>query len=385
MANDPVSSPSLLARAQTFFGSRRGKATLLVGLFILVFGAAGVAAYNRYVASEETSGVGSFLPDLTLNSGPAKHPAVLTGEAVEEERAKRRPLAVMVENHPEARPQAGLVHADVVWEAIVEGGITRFMAIFSSEDAGKIGPVRSARPYYVHWAAGFNALYAHAGGSQAALALIPNTSQIVDLPHTAAYFHREPKPGIASEHTLFTSTEKLYEFAKEKEVSLDASITSYKFEDDAKAEDRPASAKVGVEFSTANYNVEWNYERDPNYYTRTMAGEKHVDRESGDQITAKNIVVIEVDRRYDGNTNQGKGEWFMTTEGSGKATIFQNGTVIEGQWKKTGIGDMLKIYDGTNGMELPLVRGTTWFEVVPPGTTVTHEETAAAPTTTPQS
>ncbi len=168
------------SRLRTFLTSQRGRAILLVAVVVLIFGGAVWAAYARSKGKASISSVKSLLPGFTLSNGPATKAALLTGLNVVESNATRRPLAVMVENHPDARPQVGLIHADWVFEAIVEGGITRFMAVFSSEDADTIGPIRSARPFYVHWAAGLNALYVHAGGSQAALALIPTVTQIVD-------------------------------------------------------------------------------------------------------------------------------------------------------------------------------------------------------------
>src|SRR3990167_7478810 len=352
MPEEELLRPTLVDRFKTFVASRRGKAIMVVTLFVLVFGAAGLAAYTRYFSPESSAGgASSLLPSFTLSDGPAQKPGVLTGAPTDEKLANRRPLAVMIENHPDARPQSGLVHADIVWEAIVEGGITRFMAIFSSEDVDKIGPVRSARPYFIHYAAGFNALYAHAGGSQAGLALIPETKQIVALPHAAAYFHREAQDGLASEHTLYTSTKDLYAYATEKKASTDAKIDGFKFADDAKSADRPSLANLSINFSSDTYKVDWTYDPTSNSYKRSLVGKPHVDRVSGDQFTVKNVAVIEVERRYDANTNQGKGEWFMTTEGSGPAKLFQNGTMIEGTWKKAGIGDMLKLSD-KNGKEL---------------------------------
>lgn len=317
------------------------------------------------------------IPNLTTNATPeppVTFEAVLDGRQVaSEELAKRRPLAVMVENHPEARPQAGLVQASHVWEAIVEGGITRFMAVFSSQDAEKIGPIRSARPYFISWAAGYQALYAHAGGSQAGLALLAKTDDVVDLQHSARYFAREPQPGIASEHTLFSTSKDLYDYAAAKKASLTADVATTRFIDEIATADRPQGGSVTIDFSSATYKVEWTYDSESNSYKRNLAGEPHKDRVNDEQITAKNIAVLTVSRRYDSTTNQGKGEWFMTTEGSGKALLFQNGRAITATWKKPAQDSFLKLYDEKD-QELGFVAGTTWFEVAPPDISVTHTE-----------
>ncbi|MBI4185590.1 DUF3048 domain-containing protein [Candidatus Berkelbacteria bacterium] len=364
-------------RLRTVLVGKQGRAVLGIGLFVLVFGAALWAAYARYAGDGGTSttnpGGKRFLPSFSLSDSQTTKSAILTGQAVASERATRRPLAVMIENHPDARPQAGLVVADMVFEAIVEGGITRFMAVFGSQEAETIGPIRSSRPFYVAWAAGLHALYAHAGGSQAALALIPTVNEIVDLPHAAAYFQREPKPNVATEHTLFSSTKQLYSYATEKKASTDAQIKSYRFTNDGPLATRPASAKATINFSTQAYQVDWQYEPSTNRYARSLAGQAHVDRTSGDQITASNIAVLTVARSFDPNTNQGKGEWSMQTEGSGKLLLLQNGTVTEGTWKRPTRSDLPLLLDD-KGRELELVRGTTWFEIVPPDIAVSHEE-----------
>ncbi|MBI4022924.1 DUF3048 domain-containing protein [Candidatus Berkelbacteria bacterium] len=362
----------------------RGRLILLSSIVLVVIGAS-LAAYQRYFASEPAPAAVTegLLPTVTVAEAETR-PSSLDGTSVSPELADQRPLAVMIENHPDARPQAGLSEAGAVWEAMVEGGITRFMALYAPRSASKIGPVRSARTQYLHWAAGYKALYAHAGGSQGALALIPTLSGIVDLPHTAAYFHREPQPGIASEHTLFTSTSELYDFAKEKGASLTADFGEIRFSQDGALADRPASASVSVDFSTDSYKVDWTYDREKNHYTRSLAGSPHVDKVSGDQLTAKNIVVLVVERSFNPNTNQGKGEWTYVTEGAGKVYIFHEGIMSQGTWKKERKDTLLKLYY-EHGEEIPLVAGATWYEVIPPDREafLTHSETAVDTSTEP--
>ncbi len=350
---------------------------VVLGAVILT--AVGVTVYRRYVAAP--SGTGSTVPDATLpgitieqpTPKPTTEASPLDGTQVAPELAHRRPLAVMVENHPDARPQAGLGSAANVWEAITEGGITRFMAVFGPHDADKIGPVRSARPYFIAWASGYQALYAHAGGSQAGLALLAGTKNVVDLPHSGSYFHREPRPGIATEHTLFTSSSELYAYADAKQAATDTQdFEGFKFQDDAAVADRPEAGSIAIKFSSASYEVRWEYHRDTNSYRRSLAGTAHTDKNTGEQITTKNVAVLRVDRRYDPNTNQGKGEWFMTTEGSGKATLFRDGQTIEATWKKPSQGEMLKLY-GADGAELAFDRGQIWFEVAPPEVSVVSQ------------
>lgn len=358
---------------------RRAVALGLAGIVLIV---AGVAAYTRYLKPDAPTpaivydDAGQPLPIVSTQTtppAPTTEASALNGIAVDPALAKRRPLAVMVENHPEARPQAGLSAAANVWETMTEGGITRFMGIFSPADADKIGPVRSARPYFIAWASGYHALYAHAGGSQAALGILGKTSDVVDLPHAAKYFHREPRPGIASEHTLFTSSKELYDYAASKKAATEvADFPGFKFHDEAALDKRPATATVTIDFSAPSYLVKWVYDKEKNAYSRNLAGQPHTDANTKEQIFTKNLVVLTVDRRYDPNTNQGKGEWFMTTEGQGKALLFKDGQKTEATWKKPAAGDMLRLY-GSDGEELTFNRGQIWFTVIPPDVTAKSE------------
>ena len=137
------------------------------------------------------------------------YPGILDGVMTDKESSQRHPLAIIVENHPDARPQAGLTKASVVYEAIAEGGITRFLAVFGTNQADKVGPVRSARTYFVNWAEGYNAFFGHVGGNMDALDKI-KADKVYDLDEFAFGndYWREGT-GVAIEHTAFTSTENL--------------------------------------------------------------------------------------------------------------------------------------------------------------------------------
>ncbi len=370
------------AKRRTSWQNPRVRRALGATLSIVILATAGAAAYRRYVTSDSiapsttTDNPAVDLPLINAEQ-PAPKPTTeaspLDGTQVSPELAHRRPLAVMVENHPDARPQAGLSSAANVWETMTEGGITRFMGVFGPHDADKIGPVRSARPYFIAWASGYHALYAHAGGSQAGLALLGSAKNVVDLAHTGAYFHREPRPGIATEHTLFTSSKELYDYAAAKKATTDSQdFTGFKFQDDAAEAARPDTATITIKFSSASYDVKWEYDKASNTYKRFLAGAKHTDKNTGEQLATKNVVALTVDRRYDAGTNHGKGEWFMTTEGSGKALLFRDGQKTEATWKKPSQGEMLKLYDA-DGNELAFDRGQIWFEIVPPDVSVASQ------------
>jgi hypothetical protein len=311
-------------------------------------------------------------PGLTkeMRQEPTKEPNILNGLPVETAYARRRPLAIMIENHTEARPQVGLTKAAVIYEAIAEGGITRFLAVFGPYDAEKIGPVRSARQYYVEWVKGMDALYAHVGGSQEALGLI-RTLKIADLDQfrwgSQAYW-REPKVGVAVEHTMFTSTVKLYEVAKKAKHDLAASLTPYLFKKEVPVEERGSTQTITVDFSTPAYKVVWTYDAANNTYLRSHGGVEHKDRVLGERISAKTIVIATLKRQLK-TEDQGPG-WTMTTIGQGKARVFQDGQEIVGTWRRPSKTDMLRFYDET-GKEISFNRGTIWIEIVHPEIAVT--------------
>lgn len=298
--------------------------------------------------------------------------STLNGEKVEEGVVNRRPLAIVVENHSEARPQRGLSDASVIYEAIAEGGITRFLAIFGPKSAVKVGPVRSARTYFNGWALEYNALYGHVGGKLDALQEIPKLG-INDLDQfgigTRAY-QREPKEGVATEHTMFTSTDKLWEVAKSyKKYDITTNATApLLWKEEEVADKRSKGQTVTIDFSNATYQVVWNYDHPANNYKRVLVGQPHIDGNNNKQLSAKTIVIQEVNREPIVTEINENGFRFSML-GKGPAKIIQDGTVVEGQWKKPDQKSRTKFYD-QDGNELKLNRGTMWIEVVPPGTPV---------------
>lgn len=310
---------------------------------------------------------------------------------------KRRPLAIVVENHKESRPQSGLTAADVVYEAVAEGGITRFLAIFYCKDASPVGPVRSARIYFINLleAYGANPLYAHVGGANTpgpadALGYIKeigwsNYNDLNQFSVPFPYFWRdyERLPGVATEHTVYTSTSKLWQYAKDKRdltdkdedgVRWDEDFTPWKFEDDAKVEDRGTVAKIDFGFwdsFASDFNVVWTYDKTSNSYKRASGGAPHMDKNNGKQITSKNIVVIFAKESPANDGYEGGQHLLYRTVGSGDALIFNNGNVIKGEWSRTDTTDNLKLTD-EKGVEASLVGGQVFVEMLPTGNKVNY-------------
>lgn len=301
---------------------------------------------------------------------PAVQASLTNGVMVASEIAKRHPVAAMIENSPDARPQAGLTSADIVYEAVTEGGITRFMGIFAQTYPTKAGPIRSARSYFIDWLSEYDAFYAHAGGSPTALNRIREYG-IKDYPHSNDAYHREPRAGIASEHTLFADLNIIYQNGITKRGwSPTVSFSPWTFKDPSAA---PAkTGPITVNFTTGQFSVVWTQDLAKNEYSRVMGGVAHKDQVSGAQITARTIVTMVVERNANAAyKDSGKeSEWTMTTIGSGKASVFQDGLRVDGTWKKPSRTERTRFFDA-NGKEIELNRGKIWIEIMPPTSTVT--------------
>lgn len=279
----------------------------------------------------------------------------IDGVPVEKGLENLAPVAVMLDNHYDARPAHSLARANLVIEAEAEGGITRYLAVFAgSEKINEIGPVRSARPYFVDWANELSALYVHCGGSPGALAKIVQ-DKIVNLNefYNAPYFWRTGEK--MAPHNILTSTEKLNEYLNGSEIS-EGDFEAWSFaEDEAGAEAKNTNISIPYKYP---YNVEWQYNQETGLYERYLAGAPHKDHEEVG-ITAKNIIiqyaeteVIDEKLRLD-----------IKTIDNGRAVMCKSGHCIEGEWRKRSNNKRTMFYN-ENREEYVFSPGTTWIEVV---------------------
>lgn len=343
--------------------NRKG-ALFILFLLLLLTGGAVIA----FLLRKNLGVVGpSIFPALRLPGIPQpkeerQAQASLDGALVPESLANRRPLAVVIENHPEARPQVGLVEASLVFEAVTEGGITRFLAFYQGSEPTKVGPVRSARHAFVDWVRAFGALFAHVGGNPAVLERVRR-----ELPYDLDQFRygsraywRESMPGVAVEHTMFASPERLRGLAAKNRWPPLWDRAFGPFRDDAPHDERGKIETVSIDFGSPRFAVLWRYDREANRFAREIAGKPHTDRFSGRQIFAANVIVIELRRNY----LEEERTWKFTTEGSGRAWIFQNGRLLEGSFEQTR--DRPPRFLDETGRPISLVRGPTWIEVLHP-------------------
>lgn len=313
-----------------------------------------------YRSPKPTAKIAASLATVSpaITPAPAVYYSPLTGEKVPDEATTKEAVTgVMIENSPDARPQSGLKQAGVVYEAIAEGGITRFLALYQQEKPALIGPVRSLRIYDIDWLAPFQASIAHVGGSAAALNEIRNGSyRDLDQFFNGSYFWRTTDR--YAPHNVYTDAAHLDALNTKKGYAT-STFTAWPRKDGAPSK-TPNASTISVTISSALYNSQYKYDPSGNVYQRSQAGAPHLDREQG-QISPSVVIVIGVNEQtvlQDGYREQ------ITTIGSGHAWIFQDGTVTAGTWSKADSGSQIKFSDST-GKEIALDRGQTWITAVP--------------------
>ena len=286
---------------------------------------------------------------------------LLTGVCHDSEKLARPVVGVMLDNAPEARPQSGLAAvypanggASLVFEAIAEFPYTRFLAFYSSPESmpDKIGPVRSARKYFVEWAKEFDAAYVHCGGSPEGLDVLKELD-VKDLNefYNSKYFYRSWTQ--AAPHNVYTSKKTIISAVSDKDWDDVGAIASWNFKDDVVFDARPLSQEIKIDFGSSAFVVDWKYDQRENVYARQQGG---VDV----KISSKNVAVMYVDSKVVDNVGRRQ----MQTVGAGKAVVFRDGMATVGEWRRPDILSRTRFYDEA-GVEIFFNRGATWIEVVP--------------------
>jgi hypothetical protein len=344
------------------------KQWIIIGVIAGVLIGGGVAAF--FVFHKSATPVATHTtPAKSVAPAPKSSTVAsnMTGLQVDPSINDRTVTGVMVENSELARPQSGIDQADVVFEAVAEGGITRFLLLYQDSQPQYIGPVRSVRPYYISWAMGFDAAIAHAGGSPEALSAMKNLN-VKDLDQFANGSYYTRISSRYAPHNLYTSMGQLNDI----EISRGYGKAKYtpllrKAETPSKA---PNAKSIDLTISSSTFNPHFDYDPGTNSYKRSQAGAPHmvVDKDGNQKQLLPKVVValvmtqgIEAD---DLHTSYG-------VLGSGKAYIFQDGTVTEANWKKTSNTEQLSFTDAT-GKAVGLNPGQTWFTVVSAPNKVTY-------------
>jgi len=285
--------------------------------------------------------------------------SVLTGLQVEEEVLGKRPIAVMLDNHIGARPQSGLSKAEIVFEILAEGNITRYMAILQEVDMNSIGPVRSARPYFIDKALEFDALYVHVGGSLAALSDIDdfNMADIDGMNRGKDTFWRVNHKKIP--HNMYTSTKALRAAADRSGYRTDFDIGFASFSE----ENQPfayAENLESISFGFSRYyNPSFVYNEEDELYERIVKGVPQLEEFSSEPVLAKNIIVLKMNTKV----IDGEGRLDIKTVGKGSGYYITSGKKIDIEWEKQD--RRAKTVYTMNGEELLLNPGNTWIVITP--------------------
>ncbi len=303
---------------------------------------------------------------------PAPAPTVvastLSGLPVAPAINQRPVTAVMIENSLDARPQSGLSQAGVVFEAIAEGGVTRFMALYQDTAPDNIGPIRSARPYYVNWSLGFDAGYAHVGGSPDGLQAIKDL-HVRDLDqffNSGAYHRIDTRD---APHNVYTGVPTLTDL----QVSKGYTTSNYSGFVRKVAAPNPAPNAKTVDLSLSGYyyNPHFDYNPASNSYGRSEAGAPQTDQNTGQQLSP-NVVIAMVTPLGQGELDD-SGAYYSnyTVIGSGAAYVFQDGVVTIGQWNKVSPTAQITFTDAA-GKPIGLNPGQTWLTAVSSSNGITY-------------
>jgi hypothetical protein len=298
---------------------------------------------------------------------------IFSGLEISDKILNSRPIVVMIENTPDARPQSGLINADIVFEVVDEGGITRFVAVFSSYDAALVGPVRSSRPYYAEIAGGLDPVYVFWGTAPQFYKIIEKLGldYFTPLGDPTGYSNiaanlavngidSKRDPSRVSPHNAYTFTPRIKELAAKLGYSLEGGQSPLLFKLDASVLERGDISKITVDFSGPQYITEFNYDNESNTYVRSVAGSPSIDRESGNQITLNNIIVMVTDIV---NSGDKAGHMIVRTTQEGNAYYFFDGKIMEGTWSRYSALKPFKFKD-KNGNTVLFNSGKTWVAMV---------------------
>lgn len=316
-------------------------------------------------------------PTPTADLGPTPLPAGLAyadldGVAAPVDQAHRLPLAIMIDDQQLARPQSGISSASIVYQAPADGDADRYMFVFQEGTATDIGPVRSARPYYVYWAAEYKALFGHFGGDANALqrvipAMAKNIYNMDDLNGGSCPYHRITTR--SSPHNAYTNSTILIScLAKKGYPPTYQSLPTRPFKGDLPLVQRPASQVISIAYPTGA--VGYQYDPTTDSYLRLISGKPEIDPANNQQVFGRNIIVMYQAVSIDPYSEYDHARPDVANVGSGKAIVFQEGSQIVATWKKTSNTDLTRFYDAS-GSEMELVRGEIFMQSIPPPYAVT--------------
>lgn len=335
---------------------------LLVSICLVVLAACGSSSEvmsdlnSIPIVTEEQNQEEASVPDPVY-----AHTAPLTGLPLEES-PTNRPIAVMINNAPAARPQSGLNGADLVYEVLAEGGVTRLVAIYHSNPEAaqipKIGPIRSIRPYMIKVGESYHGVLAHAGASNDAYAVLQkqHKENLDEITNAGPYYWRDKSR--KAPHNLYSNLENLTKGAAKRGYEIeDLSVPAYTFRSKDDLVEGDSASEITIKFQLNNYLVSYKYDPETQLYERMINGKPHTDL-TGEPLTAANLVVLGADHKVLDDV----GRLAINLDYGGEAIVFERGKMIRGQWIHKE-DDVIRIVKDNS--EIPFYPGNTYFHVVP--------------------
>ena len=325
--------------------------------------------------------VGIFVGALAIFSKPASKNEDMAkpkqDPVVQEEKklqimdldSKSRPIAVMINNHPSARPyQSGLQDAYLVYELIVEGGLTRYLAVFKDQTTERIGSVRSARHYFLDYAWENDAIYVHWGWSPQAQSQISQykVNNLNGLTYEGVYFYRDKSLNVGYEHKGFTNMELInkgiakrgYSTESTKDTLLNYSVDEVDF---SKIDGVKSANEVTIQYSSS-VTTSYKYDTEKKVYLRYVNNKEHKDYVTKEQYTAKNIITYQVSNHTIKGDDKGRQDF--DNVGSGKGYYISNGYAVPIKWEKKDRKSQT-VYTYEDGTEIDVNDGNTFIQIQP--------------------
>jgi hypothetical protein len=275
----------------------------------------------------------------------------------------RSALTVKIENAPEARPQAGLDVADVVYEEQVEGGLTRFLTIYHSTDAALLGPIRSIRPTDPEVVRPFGGLFAYSGGTRKFISMLAATP-VQDIGFDNAPKLYDKRRDKRAPHNFYSSTERLYGAAKDG-LTPPPPLAGFVPTGQPFAPTAPPAVVLNVRMGGTAIKYDWD--ATGGVWKRTTNGTPHL-VEGGGQLSATNVIVQFVQYRNSPGDFDAAGNpvSVATVVGAGDAWVLAAGRVVKGKWSKPS-PEVMTTFTDEAGVSVPLLPGRTWVLLAPVG------------------
>lgn len=358
---------------------------LLFTALILVFSACSkdeqeaASPTPLYTADIPSIGEATVPPESTQEptATPMPYENGLTGIRSETDLSAKRPFAIMINNISVAQPQCAIASADIIYEVLAEGGITRMMAVFSDiEGIGAIGSMRSARSYYIDLATAYNAIFVHAGGSDQAYSDISvkgiNNIDGVRGMYGGEIFYRDPnRMSGGYEHSLFTTSDLILEYLPKFGYATEHSGGSFDygldFTEDAAPEDGYSAQSVDVSFDGHKTSY-FTYDSEKGVYCMQQYGSDYIDGNTNEVLGFENVLVLYAKS----STMDEYGRLSVVTTGMGQGHFINGGKAEDINWSRVGSDECFN-YSNANGTPLELGVGKTYICIVPTGSAITFQ------------